>query len=231
VDDNEKQHYTGIIDSLNIKSSTLTEVIKDLRKDNKIAQKEYADSLVNYHNYTTDLLARYGVKVDTLSNSIKTLNYTAAKEIPPTLTILLPPAFDTIHGEKILSYDLNCMNADAHLISYSYAFIGIKDNALFGKPTIYVGNSINYTSIIAKDDSRNLLIFIDRFKSKVPNDTFSLAMEFTYKGKNNIRQTPLRKIFTVVRTKEKCLDVSNEIFFLVAKYLKKYKIWNKFYDL
>lgn len=44
--------------------------------------KEYEDSLKSYHNYTTELLAKYGLKVDSLTNTVKSFDTSISRKAP-----------------------------------------------------------------------------------------------------------------------------------------------------
>lgn len=235
LDNKSEEHSQATIESLNIKSGILRSEITDLRKENKTAQKEYTDSLINYHNYTTLLLARYGLKVDTLKNTIEeldSLSLMPAPITPPTLAMTNPPEYRALNDkEDVIGYTLEALNADVHVLNYYWTLINSKNNKLIGKPEGFFGSSMNFTTIIPAGSSTSNMIFIDRFKPSNFNDTFFLALHFEYKGKNNARQTPVRKIYQVITKQKKVTSVDNYIFNTVAFYLRKYKVWKKFYDL
>ncbi len=75
------------IDSLRIENKTLSNTMVGLREDNKQAQREHTLELTKSYNNTLEILAKYGLKVDTLDNSIKKLKDKVVREIPPTLDI------------------------------------------------------------------------------------------------------------------------------------------------
>jgi hypothetical protein len=94
---------------------TLNSQVDSLRKESRVAQKEYTDSIISYHNYTTGLLAKYGLKIDTLTNQIKETDTKNKKAIPP-------PIFELDPGNEIVLQDkidnkyklrLNFKSADA----------------------------------------------------------------------------------------------------------------------
>ena len=232
--DYQKARDSAIIDSLNGNTKALKVQISDLQKQSTIAQREYVDSIVNYHNYTTSLLARYGLKVDTLKNAVTKFDTSFRRETPPTLTIFEAPTFDKKGEDRIVKYRLDALNADAHLLEYNYILISIKDSSGFrslDKPTVSPGVA-NFTTIVPKGAPYEMFIYVDRMKSVFRlSDTFYLAIDFYYKSKNNVRQTPLRKIYLI-----NCKDMQNEEvasyqFTYIALYLKKHKIWKKSYDL
>ncbi len=86
---------SATIDSLNARSSVLSEQIFYLRNESKASQKEYTDSIISYHNYTTELLAQYGLKVDRLGNTVRKIDTSGKREG----TILIQP------GEYLLRCD------------------------------------------------------------------------------------------------------------------------------
>jgi hypothetical protein len=224
VDGKEKAKDRG-------KITTLTTQVSSLMIESKKAQREYADSLINYHNFTTELLAKYGLKVDTLTNTVRTMDTSILKEVPPTLTILEPPVFSKLKDENIVAYSLNALNANAHLLGGYYVIINTRNRKCVDTPFVIPGTS-NFTTVIPANDIRALSFFIDRIKSDISiSDTFMLAMEFLYKSKANKIQTPLRKIYIVFYNNKVISEVISEEFYRIALYLKKYKVWRKFYNL
>ena len=148
TDDNRKALDSKTIITLGIKDNLLKERIDTLTKANKEDHKQYDDSLISYHNYTTTLLANYGLKIDTLNNTLNKFDTSSKKEIQPTLTILRPPIFDSLKGEKGMIYELNALNADGHILGYYYAIINIKSVAEFGD--IRFGKIVNLLKISGK---------------------------------------------------------------------------------
>jgi hypothetical protein len=203
-----------------------------------LTTKEYEDSLKSYHNYTTELLARYGLKVDTLTNTVNKFDTSIQKETPPTLAILGGLYFDSSSTtkEKRLSYNLNALNADVHLLGYRYFILNVKrielKDIIFDGPPIPTPGMMNFTTIIPAGGSQAVSWFVDRIKGAgMLRDTFFLAMDFIYKSKGNKVQTPLRKVYMVFLPQKYVIEAPSFEFMEVAYYLKKYKFWSKFYDL
>lgn len=235
-DDKQQVHDSKTIDSLHTESKILNHQIDTLRKDNKIAQREYEDSLISYHNYTTALLARYGLKVDVLTGTIKRMDSAVVKEVPPTLTILNPPVIENIGNELRLSYEMQALNADAHLLLLRYIYINCKN----GKPVdsniaIVQSNATNYTSVIPKDNPLANFVFIDRWTNRDTyrrTEDFIFIIECYYKSKGNIRQVPIRKIYFVSTGEHPSVhEFDSEDHYRVSLILKKKGIWKTFYDL
>ncbi len=223
-----------IIDSLQSKTIILRELLDSSRVENKTAHIESMDSLARYQYNLTDLLAHYKLKVDTFQNKIREISK-SAKELPPTLTIFSPPKFDSLKNEIIISYNLHSLNADSHLLDYIYTIINIKKErdslSFWGVPIVYPGTS-NFTTILPANKDYPLNFFIQRIKARdTVTNTFYIAMEFWYKSKGNKRQTPLRKVYRLDYNLKKVSDTNSDEFMRVAYFLKKYKVWEKFYDL
>jgi hypothetical protein len=215
-----------VIDSLQGESKALLRQVDTLRSDNKIALKEYTSGLLGYHTYTTELLARYGIKVDTLTNTIRRLNNSGSKEVLPTLAIFETPEIGNTNGETVFVYELESINSETHLISYDYTLINPKDgktNGEIDEPIKFGGASMNLTTIIAPTDRRNMSIFMNR-DIKFKNDCY-LAMEFKYQSKGNIEQPPLRKVYYIHNNKTKVSEVTSETFVEISNILHQNKIW------
>lgn len=230
----QQEHSTRTIDSLNVASKFLDAQVDTLKNENRAARKEYVDSMINYHKGITEILAQYGYKVDIVNNTLKKIDSLSIKEIPPTLTIMNPPIFDTINNELVIKYELDALGTNAHLLYYYYVYIAEKASPK-GKDSIdhYLAEGgRNFTTIIASGTPSALVTFPLRINKNFKlGKNFFLAMEFNYKSKGNKRQTPLRKVYSCDIEKRKISEVNSYDFIAVAKYLKEKKIWTKFYDL
>lgn len=241
--DVQQDHATKTIDSLNTYAKLLNVQIDTLRKENKVAQQEYVDSLASYHYNTTNLLARYGLKVDTLRNTISKFDTSLTREVPPTLTILGPPEFAVLNNnETTLDFRLTALNADVHILEYYYAYLNVhhfeNDLSIYSKdlviekPRVALGASMNFTSVLPAGGEQGLTIFVDRLKKAgALKDTFFVAIHCDYKSKGNKVQTPLRKIYLVNTVNKTTREVTSIVFYHVSLILKKNKIWSKFYNL
>lgn len=229
-DSNQRDHDSKTIDTLKSNSNILNDQISYLRKESKAAEREYTDSIVSYHNYTTDLLAKYGYKIDTLTNSVRKID-TSKGEAQPTLAILPTPIFQKNNNETNINYEISALTANAHILGYYYVLINTKAGMPYEKPLLS-GGILNFTTVIPAGDTRVMTLFLDRIK-KFNNitDTFVLAMHFDYKSKSNKVQTPLRKVYVCYYSRNNIQETGSDEFILIANYLKKYKIWNKFYNL
>lgn len=139
------------------------------------------------------------------------------------------PKIDSVNGERLFSYSLRAINADAHLVDYYYVVMNTDDYGVkIDSPQILSGGNMNFTTIIIPNEPREMMIFIER-RRKV-NKNFFIAMEFTYKSKGNKIQTPLRKVYEVYGN-QKVREVDSYTFVRISLVLKRYKIWDKFYDL
>lgn len=174
-----QSQFIQTIDSLRGESTVLFNQIDTLREDSRETKKEYFDNMLVYHQYTTQLLAQYSIKVDHLADTI------VSKETLPSLTIEGIPTIETSNGEQILTYTLRSLNSNAHILDYYYVLI----NANFQEsnrfhidtPRIFMGGSMNFTSIVIPNEPRVLSIFLDR-ELEFKSDCF-IAMEFLYKSK------------------------------------------------
>jgi hypothetical protein len=163
------------------------------------------------------------------------------RETPPTLTIpdlgFQKYSADPKNNESVITYQLNALDANVHLLDYYYVIMNTKGN-IFGKLVEFVGEpmlslgTMNFTTIIPAGEKRPMAFFVDRVKAmdKV-TDTFLLAMEFVYKSKLNKIQTPLRKVFIVDYPNHVIREANNSVFMQAALYLKKKGIWKRFYNL
>ncbi|HEX8356084.1 MAG TPA: hypothetical protein VF610_01670, partial [Segetibacter sp.] len=149
------------------------------------------------------------------------------------------PVYMKRNDESFISYKLNALNANVHILSYYYAFVNatkdnIKQNELKfeGIPVVNEG-SMNFTTIIPSGGQPSEVnLFIDRVKNhETLKDTFYLTMEYLYKSKGNQTQTPMRKVYFVDHANKQIRDVTSREFYSVALFLKRNKIWSKFYDL
>jgi hypothetical protein len=244
-----KEHNTEVaqdrsehkIDSINHKADSLEGLTSDLRlqiknlvTNSKKSQMEYVDSLINYHNYTTDILAKYGYKVDTLNNTLTKLNDKVIKETPPTLTILSKPKLftsDSLGAKKVnLTFDLSALNSDAHITDAYYVLIGIKKGKLADTPLVQTFYSINYSEVIPAMSSIEIYLPIPTYLMKA--DTFAIAFNFDYKSKGDQKQKPLRKAYTLTLKSLPTIETTASYQFgMIGEYLKKFKIWPKLYDL
>lgn len=233
----QQESDSAKIDSLTGASNTLINIVNSLRKENKAANQEYVDSIVNYHHHTTELLAGYGIKVDTLNNTVKKIDDKVLKEIPPTLSIVDKPYIDSMKTERVMEYVLTAYNSNAHMISCTYTIVNYhlldeKTGIVRMDTPISFEGSMNYTTIIATDRPHGMSFFIDRNKSiRRMTDSCFIAIEFVYKSKENKRQTPLRKIYQIDLKNNYVHDVDNRLFTDISHWLKKHEVWPIFYDL
>jgi hypothetical protein len=203
------------IDSLQGEERFLLTQIDTLRKDNKIAESQYSEQVLGYHKYTMQLLAQYGLKVDTLTKTVDN------KETPPTLTISALPLIDTLNKEHEFVYKLRALNANAHILGYYYVLINkheIDGSYTIDTPYVFGGGSMNFTSIIVPNELAAISIFLDRPAA----DNCYLAMEFIYKSKGNKEQTPLRKIYEISGKKTKVHEVDSDTFYALSMILKQF---------
>lgn len=228
--DIEQDRNAKTIDSLNGRSKTLSEVIDSLRAENKIAQQDFIVKLDSSHQNTVHILAMYGLQVDTLTNTIKKLDNSILKETPPTLRIIEPIVEDLYaHKEKVLSFGLQALNADVHILDYRYIFLPVVKGKFEGKPIVVQGGTMNYTTIIAANELLERTVFLDRITGL--SDSFFVAIECIYKSKGNKVQVPLRNIYLASKLMKSCRETANQEHLQVSLILRKNKIWEKFYDL
>lgn len=222
-----QDHSSAVIDSLNGKADGLKDVILMLSKTNDLAHKEHQDSLKNFHYRTVEILARYGLRVDTLTGTIKSLNEKVTKEAPPTLRVVEYPILKKNTGtdEEVFAYKLQALNADAHIVDYRYIFINMNANRNLDKPEIILGGYMNHTTVIPKGEAEpnERIVFIERGASV--SDPFILAIEIDYKSKGNEKQLPVRKIYEVSISKHTVREMDNSQYLTVSNHFKKYKIW------
>lgn len=227
---NEKQqdHSSQIIDSLQGSSKALLIQIDTLKKDNKLASREYIDGLMNYHASTTELLAKYGLKVDLLKKTVEHFDTSGRREITPTLLIREAKILGT--SDRTIAFDLKAYNSEVHIVDYSYAIIETKPgNGDYIADTFYViqGTSMNLTTVIPVEGIYQAMLFIDRKPIKAGS---YVGIEVTYKSKGNISQKPLRKIYWLDENKSTVREVSNSTYKQVNDYLKTVKIWTPIND-
>lgn len=232
VDKRNAKQYENIIRLTTIDSTSQAQ-IESLIKDSKIAQKEYVDSLINYHHYTTELLAKYGYRVDTLDNSIKKLSDKVVKETLPTLAILNKPRMyikDTAGVYNVdLTFNLSALNANAHLTDAYYVIIPIIGDTLCDDVTVRQFVSLNYSEVVAFGGSGAQMYLPFGIPKHI--EQFALVFNFDYKSKGQKQQTPLRKAY-IVDMKESTLKVAQSFQFgMIGTFLKKKKIWPVIYNL
>ena len=218
----------------------------EFRTENRTLNDTHSIALAKHDINTIEILAKYGLKVDTLSGTIEKINASIVKELPPTLAILQVPTIKTTNNEKNLIIDLYSLNSDSHILDFKIITINVKKfngdisvykkTAIFDTPHVSPSRCINFTTIVpsAKQDgvpipTNESMWFLDRN----PNlkDTFILAVEAIYKSKGNKIQTPLRKVYVVYKNQSNVQEVDSYLFEEMALILKKHKIWRKFYNL
>jgi len=232
IDKKNNIQYETIIRLKTIDSTSQAQ-IDSLRKDSKISQKEYVDSIINYHNYTTELLAKYGFRVDTLNKTLEKLSDKVIKEMPPTLAILNKPLLytkDTLGSYMIdLTFILTALNANVHLTDAYYITIPIRGDTLCNDITIRPFQSLNYSEVIPfTGDGSNMYL---PFSVPKTLDRFALVFNFEYKSKGGKQQTPLRKAY-MWNIKDHSLKIAQSYQFgMIGQHLKKKNIWPILYDL
>lgn len=228
--DKQQDHDSAVIDSLSGRSIVLDSMVNKLSIRNEMLHQQHAESLSAYHYNTVEIMGRYGLKVDTLTNTIVKLDDKVLKETPPTLRIVDYPTLTKMyeHKENALDFTLQALNADVHILDYAYIYINLTKRGL-DTPKVHVGNSMNYTTIIAKGETSQRTVFLDR-QHKLTNPFF-IAIEIYYKSKGNKVQVPVRKIYLVDISKNIVREADNSLHQEVSLHLKKHKIWEKFYDL
>jgi hypothetical protein len=213
------------IDILQGESLSQSKLIDSLRGDNRSASEQ----LAAHDRHTIKLLAQYGLQMDSVKDAF------VHTETPPTLAILNLPTIDTAHNNRDLKYNLQSLNADAHLLYCYYVFINLipskskQGMATLDTPYVATETGINFTHIIPPNSE----LMVTYSLNGVPkvNDEFFMAMEFGYKSKGNRPQTPVRKVYRIIKSKGIIYEADNDVFVSVSKHLKKWKIWSKFYDL
>jgi len=211
---------------------------ENIERDRKRSDSVYVAKLENIDKGSVRRDTVIMQQLDKWGLTMRDSIITRKDEVPPTLTIDRMPTIDSQGNERLLTYILQSFNSDAHLLEIRYASANIKDGRLVETPKSWLTNSTNQTDIIMKEvvgvphSVHAKSLFLDRGGAlSVASDSFALAIEVYYKSKGNNRLPPLRKIFLVVKHSNSVLPVSNELFVRIAYYLKKYKVWTKFYDL
>lgn len=86
-----------------------TSLIDSLRSESHTAAVEYQDSLKNYHYYTTDLLGKYGLKVDTLRGEVSTIrtmpNTAGHMGLPVPIICTVTESGDTVSVNAFIKND------------------------------------------------------------------------------------------------------------------------------
>ena len=190
--------------------------IEKLRTENNKEHKQFEDSLENNTrivkttalDMSREFADEKSFNLQDLEEHKKTqkkIDRFDSLKLPPTLTILNNPSIQTVSGEDLFSLDFKSLNSEAHIDYLYYALISTvglgnanildtNNYKCLKQPFLATSSSINFTSIIPKDDPYNYSIFCNRNNYNI-TDTVFLALECGYKSKNNIRQTPLRKIY------------------------------------
>lgn len=225
--------------------------LKTLDSLNKaIIYKRDKDSLISAINnqecINRDLLAQKQIQEmkDSLSRQMQSsaektnakIDSAKNKEPMPTLDIVEPLVYEDIKGENTLTYIIRASNAESHIDGYGYIIVPYHNDTMdfYGDPMVIPGGTLNFASILYTDELHKMIIFWDRIKTHLPKqlpDTFALAIEYQYKAKNNVRHNPMRKIYRVMHKDKRVSSMSSYDFLKTALYLKKKKIWTKFYDL
>ncbi len=229
--DIQQQKDSTTIDSLQGASNTLLAQIDTLKTENRRDRKSYIDSMVNYNVNITTLLAKYGLKVDLLNQTIEKVTDKVAKEIPPTLMVECDRDIAGKTGDKYINFHLSALNADVHIVSYYYAIMEpVLKGAQFEYDSVRIveGSTLNYTSIIPKGETVTLQMFIDR--ANVADNSF-IALECVYKSKGNSVQTPVRKIYTLYAKRAKIWEATTNEHQNFSVLMKRKGYWPVFYDL